>query len=172
MALPSATLEGIKERLAAAKLTALQPLHNPALPPRGVQGVGRDLARATDATLHELWQACGLGPDWSLIAVGGYGRGQLAPHSDVDVLLINAQANPDHAAVETFVQACWDVGLAIGSAVRTPLQTQEAAAEDVTTLTALLEARPLIDPSAQWPGLLQALREGLDRVAFFQAKVR
>jgi len=172
VALPSATLEGIKERLAAAKLTALQPLHNPALPPRGVQGVGRDLARATDATLHELWQACGLGPDWSLIAVGGYGRGQLAPHSDVDVLLINAQANPDHAAVETFVQACWDVGLAIGSAVRTPLQTQEAAAEDVTTLTALLEPRPLIDPSAQWPGLLQALREGLDRVAFFQAKVR
>jgi [protein-PII] uridylyltransferase len=172
VSLPTATITALKSQWGEARQRALKPLDDPALPPRGVGAVQRDLARATDETIRRLWQACGLGPTWSLLAVGGYGRGQLAPHSDIDVLVLRGQPGADPQALETFVQACWDVGLAIGSAVRDHNQTLQSAAEDVTTMTALLEARTLIDPTEQWPKLLAALRQQLDPVSFFQAKVR
>ena len=62
-------------------------------------------------------------PGAALVAVGGYGRGELFPYSDVDVLRAAARAAPDdaaHAAASRFITACWDIGLEIGSSVRTP----------------------------------------------------
>ena len=78
-------------------------------------------AALVDGVLSELCVTLALPDDCCLAAVGGYGRGELFPGSDVDVLLLIA-AEPDapaRATIERWVQACWDVGLEIGHSVRT-----------------------------------------------------
>jgi [protein-PII] uridylyltransferase len=81
------------------------------------------LARHVDTTLAQLWHQAALPSQAALIAVGGYGRGELFPYSDVDVLVLlpEAQARDEavKSAVSDFITACWDVGLEIGSSVRT-----------------------------------------------------
>ena len=63
---------------------------------RGVRSAMQKLSRLTDRTLTALWQRSGFGPGSSLLAVGGFGRGELFPHSDVDVLvLLPDGASPD-----------------------------------------------------------------------------
>jgi [protein-PII] uridylyltransferase len=137
-------------------------------------------ARATliDAVLREAWRArcaaaCG---SWALVAVGGYGRGELHPCSDVDVLLLAPQP-PDalgSAAVERLVTFLWDIGLEIGHSVRTVAQCAEQCVGDVGVMTTLLEARLLAGNAA----LLAAMRAALapERIwpvkQFFEAKVR
>jgi len=81
----------------------------------------------------------------SLFAVGGYGRGELFPHSDVDVLVLgDPQAQQrGHEALARCLALVWDVGLKLSHAVRSPQECTEAAA-DQTVLTALIEARPLM----------------------------
>ena len=84
----------------------------------------RALARHVDATLLALWVRAGMPHGAALLAVGGYGRGELFPHSDVDVLVLlppaavvspHADAAATQAAIEGFITACWDTGLEIGS---------------------------------------------------------
>ena len=85
----------------------------------------------------------------ALVAVGGYGRGELFPYSDVDVLVLlpdgraDATTTPRDAAIEGFITACWDIGLEIGSSVRTRRRMRGEARADVTVQTALLESRPV-----------------------------
>ncbi|MDO9095826.1 MAG: [protein-PII] uridylyltransferase [Rubrivivax sp.] len=103
----------------------------------------RALARHVDSILAALWTQAGLPVQAALVAVGGYGRGELFPHSDVDVLVL-LPAEPDEeerGAVERFVTACWDTGLEIGSSVRTVAECVAEAERDVTVQTALLESR-------------------------------
>jgi [protein-PII] uridylyltransferase len=107
------------------------------------------LSHHADATLASLWRAMGMPSDASLLAVGGYGRGELFPHSDVDVLVLTpsalvndtASGQATAQAIESFITACWDVGLEIGSSVRTVEECSLEAERDVTVQTALLEAR-------------------------------
>jgi [protein-PII] uridylyltransferase len=80
----------------------------------------RGLARLVDATLTELWAATLMPAGAALVAAGGYGRGELFPCSDVDVLVLlpSGMASEDaRPAVERFITACWDIGLEIGSSV-------------------------------------------------------
>ena len=93
----------------------------------------RALARHVDATIAVLWEEAGLPASAALVAVGGYGRAELFPYSDVDVLVLlpgigeRANAPADEAlnsAIERFVTACWDIGLEIGSSVRTLAECQ------------------------------------------------
>lgn len=109
----------------------------------------RGIARHADNTVMDLWERCRMPTDAALLAVGGYGRGELFPHSDVDVLVllpsglpgnISAQADAKRA-VEAFITACWDIGLEIGSSVRTVEECMAEAERDVTVRTALLESR-------------------------------
>ena len=81
----------------------------------------------------------------ALVAVGGYGRGQLFPHSDVDVLiLLPAGVDPAPSAqIERFLAALWDIGLEVGHAVRTVDDCEREMAGDVTVRTSLLENRLL-----------------------------
>ncbi|SEL80617.1 UTP--GlnB (protein PII) uridylyltransferase, GlnD [Pseudoxanthomonas sp. GM95] len=116
-------------------------------------------ARAVDHLLGEAWRRCfpedvGL----SLFAVGGYGRGELFPHSDVDVLVLgdSAAQQRGHEALARCLALVWDVGLKISHAVRSPQECTEAA-EDQTVLTALIEARPLIADEAAIKALAQAV---------------
>ena len=104
----------------------------------------RQHARLVDQLLQEL-SAQLLPPHMAVLAVGGYGRGELYPASDVDVLLLLAAepGSTDQAAVEAWIQACWDAGLEIGHSVRTVGDCMDEAAQDISVETALLEARLL-----------------------------
>ncbi|MCT8357265.1 [protein-PII] uridylyltransferase [Xanthomonas citri pv. anacardii] len=114
-------------------------------------------ARAVDQLMRNAWMRCipadsGL----SLHAVGGYGRGELFPRSDVDVLVLGdtaAQQQHEQALARLFA-LLWDVGLPISHAVRSPAQCTAAAA-DQTVLTALIESRALV-ADAQARGALVA----------------
>jgi [protein-PII] uridylyltransferase len=107
------------------------------------------LAKLTDQTLARIWEKSGLGSTgkYCLVAVGGYGRGELFPYSDVDVLvLLPNDADPQtdstlQASIESFVGLCWDAGLEIGSSVRRLDECIAEAAKDITVQTALLESR-------------------------------
>ena len=82
----------------------------------------------------------------ALLAVGGYGRGELFPHSDVDVLVLlppTVTGDVLKASIEAFITACWDIGLEIGSSVRSVAECIAMARSDVTVQTALLESRYL-----------------------------
>ena len=111
-------------------------------------------ARAVDAVVREAWQRCiPAGEPLALFAVGGYGRGELFPHSDIDLLVVAApeMQQARQPALARFLALLWDAGLQASQAVRSLGQCTEAAA-DQTVLTALLEARPLAaaagDPAA------------------------
>ena len=105
----------------------------------------RGLSRETDTILVRLWHRSGCPQDWALFAVGGYGRAELQPHSDVDLLLLTdvAPGGGRIHCIEQFIGACWDIGLEIGHSVRTPAQCVEEARADVTVMTSLLERRQL-----------------------------
>src|SRR5262245_33058625 len=81
----------------------------------------RDHAKLVDRIVTGIWDECRVRPDCALVAVGGYGRGQLYPHSDIDVLVLlpAAAETMDTASVERFFAAMWDVGLELAHAVRT-----------------------------------------------------
>ncbi len=94
--------------------------------------------------LH-LWQNSGLNEYLCLVAVGGFGRGDLHPYSDVDILLLKPNNSKKHDAnIQLFIQNLWDIGLDIGSGVRTAKECFEQAKEDVTIATSLMEARFII----------------------------
>lgn len=129
-------------------------------------------ARLVDAEVIGLWQACGMPDDAALLAVGGYGRGELFPASDVDILvLLPAAATPEICErLSAMVGALWDIGLEIGHAVRTIDECIEAAADDITIQTNLLEARLLSGDLRLFAELNERYRETLDVRAFYKAK--
>ena len=132
-------------------------------------------ARAADRLILDAWQRCTAGDHaLALFAVGGYGRGELFPQSDVDLLVL-AEPAAQHAAqpaLARFVALLWDAGLQASPAVRSTAECTEAAA-DQTVLTALIEARPLAASQADEALLREAI--GSDRAwqprAFLEAKV-
>src|SRR5579872_4466899 len=135
-------------------------------------------AALIDAVLCEAWRRhcethCGA---WALVAVGGYGRGELHPCSDVDVLLL-VPAAPDETGrgtAEKFVAFLWDIGLEVGHSVRTIEECVQESTADVSVMTTLLEARHLAGSAALVTQMLAALSpEHVWPVReFFEAKVR
>ncbi|WP_119287464.1 [protein-PII] uridylyltransferase [Azohydromonas sediminis] len=133
----------------------------------------RALARHVDATLATLWQRAGMPTGAALVAVGGYGRGELYPYSDVDVLVLlpDADAQLRHGeAIEGFITACWDIGLEIGSSVRTLEQCLAESERDVTVRTALLESRYLCGARRAFDAFCRAHDASIDARAFLRAK--
>ncbi|HBG52091.1 MAG TPA: [protein-PII] uridylyltransferase, partial [Gammaproteobacteria bacterium] len=110
-----------------------------------------------------------------LAATGGYGRGELQPQSDIDVLiLLPAGVNDDWTgALERFITFLWDIGLQVGHSVRSVAECAQMAATDLTVMSNLLESRLL----AGDPHLLEAMRAATsprrmwDSRTFFAAKV-
>ncbi|MDO4769809.1 MAG: ACT domain-containing protein [Brachymonas sp.] len=149
----------------------------------GVAPPVQQLARLTERLLRQLWRAQQLHRQpLALVAVGGLGRGELYPHSDIDVLVLlpnaAAETDPLHAnntlaeRATAFVRACWDAGLEVGSSVRTVAQCQQAAASDVTVQTALLERRLLTGNAALYQALDAACQAALHPYAFYRAKLQ
>ncbi|HET8711100.1 MAG TPA: [protein-PII] uridylyltransferase [Spongiibacteraceae bacterium] len=138
----------------------------------------RDLVHARalfiDELLRCMWQRQSWGNDEpSLIAVGGYGRGELHPYSDIDLLiLLPEDSDSCFANAEGFVTFLWDIGLHIGHSVRTVAQCREAAAADITVATNLMESRLLAGSPALHTEMIAAT--GPDQIwpsrDFFRAK--
>jgi [protein-PII] uridylyltransferase len=147
---------------------------------RGVRSLLHKLTRHTDQMLEQLWARAGFGSDCALVAVGGYGRSELFPHSDVDVLiLLPDQADMDGPAtdgqslkqrLEAFIGRCWDCGLEIGSSVRSRAECLDEAARDITVQTSLLESRWLAGSRERFQALQASLSQAMDAQAFFTAK--
>ncbi|RAE88491.1 nucleotidyltransferase domain-containing protein, partial [Burkholderia multivorans] len=131
------------------------------------------LSKLTDDALKRVWDDCGLPATLALVAVGGYGRGELAPHSDVDILVLLPDTHDEalDARIERFIGMAWDLGLEIGSSVRTVAQCIEEASQDVTVQTSLLEARRIVGSTALFERFTVRYHEALDARAFFTAKV-
>ncbi|MBD7958983.1 [protein-PII] uridylyltransferase [Comamonas avium] len=150
-------------------------LRTPAASTRGIRAVLQKLSQLTDTHLSAIRQASTLPPEVALVAVGGYGREQLFPASDVDVLLLlPGQSTEAHAHIretlERFIGACWDAGLEIGSSVRTISECVAEARQDVTVQTSLLEARLIDGDAALFADFRQQFRASLNPKAFFTAK--
>lgn len=106
-------------------------------------------AQVIDALLIHAWQQFVPveNSNLALVAVGGYGRGELHPHSDVDILILLAKNDKKlQGAVSLFVTFLWDIGLAIGHSVRTIKECVREAKQDITVATNLQEARLLTGP--------------------------
>ena len=118
------------------------------------------------AALLDILCARHRGAGVALVAVGGYGRGELAPSSDIDLLFLTATAE-DRAAdniVEALLYLLWDLGLKVGHAKRTVADTIRASREDQTTLTGLLETRFVAGDKALAGKLDAALKREIGRL--------
>jgi [protein-PII] uridylyltransferase len=134
----------------------------------------RSLTRHVDTTLIELWLRSAMPARAALVAVGGYGRGELFPHSDVDVLVLlptsDAGTDAMRATIEGFITACWDIGVEIGSSVRTVDECVEEAERDVTVRTAMLESRLVFGSKRLFETFRESQAAALDPLDFFRAK--
>ncbi|MDQ3148071.1 MAG: nucleotidyltransferase domain-containing protein, partial [Actinomycetota bacterium] len=114
---------------------------------------GRDLCRAlsavTDRWLSELFATSVEHPSGvALLAVGGYGRGELAPGSDLDLWLVHDGRDDVATVAQRLWYPVWDAGLDLGHAVRSVRQAVALAADDLDTATASLSLRHLAGDAA------------------------
>ncbi|XCM84132.1 [protein-PII] uridylyltransferase [Kitasatospora sp. HUAS MG31] len=100
----------------------------------------RALAGLADRWLAELFRAAGAPAGTALVAVGGYGRGELSPRSDLDLLLLY-QDDLDPELPERLWYPVWDAGAALDHSVRTPAEARAVAGEDLKAQLGLLDAR-------------------------------
>lgn len=108
----------------------------------------RARAQLVDELLHAAWQlhVGDAGDDLALLAVGGYGRRELLPHSDIDLLVLHSDEGLERhrAGVERMMAFFWDIGLEVGASVRTPADCRELARDDLSIFTTLTEHRLLV----------------------------
>jgi len=126
-----------------------------------------------DRVLREAWKQHNPGKGAAFAATGGYGRGELYPYSDVDLLVL-LPAEPSAAEreqLEQLIGLLWDIGLEVGHGVRTRQACLEAASADITVQTALLEMRFLAGNRRLFESVEVDLRELMDPVAFLEAKL-
>ncbi len=143
---------------------------------QNVARLTKKLTEINDAALIHLWQDCAIASDLVLIAVGGFGRAELFPYSDIDILVLlpnDSKLDPkaDSEKVARFITQCWDSGLEIGSAVRTLAECLSEAEQDITVRTSLLEARLICGSRSLFKAFQTAFTTALDPKTFFQAKL-
>ena len=110
-------------------------------------------ARLIDQLLTRAWGQFFAQPDdphLALVAVGGYGRGELHPHSDVDIMILLGSEDIDRyrTALEGFMTFLWDMGLEVGHSVRNLEQCVRLGEADITEATSQMEARLLVGSAA------------------------
>ena len=97
-----------------------------------------------DGILERLWLHHVPPPaqnDLALLAVGGYGRNELFPHSDIDLLVLAKRPAQHQSAIRGFLHSLYDLNLEVGHAVRQPRDCKRAAQDDITVATAIFERR-------------------------------
>ena len=132
----------------------------------------RTRCRQVDDVLTRLWAGLDFPATLTLAAVGGYGRGELYPASDIDLLILLPH-EPDAALqerLERLVGHFWDIGLEIGHSVRTVQECLDEAAGDISVQTALVEARLLTGNENLFATFQKRLRGNLDPLLFYERK--
>ena len=169
-------LSELRETYKQDKLAVLQTLANSGAVARGLKQTLRQLSILADGLLIELWQQAGFAPDLCLVAVGGFGRAELFPASDVDVLVLMPDGMAPEstpllqAQLERFIGSCWDTGLEIGSSVRTLSECLAESAKDITVQTSLLESRRVTGSTGLFTEFQKQYQLAMDPQAFWVAK--
>lgn len=114
-----------------------------------------------DCLLHYAWHQHDWKPGIGLLAVGGYGRGELHPYSDIDLLILtSAPANSDTIEnIERFVAFLWDLGLEIGHSVRSVEECLDLAEQDITVMTNLTESRTIVGDTTPGEQLASSMEQ-------------
>nr|MCU0735437.1 nucleotidyltransferase domain-containing protein [Methylotetracoccus sp.] len=156
-----AELRQARDRLRESHLTSLRP-----------KAYFAAHIRLIDTAVRSVRRHFRMPDQMTLVAVGGYGRGEQYPHSDVDllVLLPAAPEAADAEGISSFLCALRDAGLDLGYAVRTVEECVEDARQDITIQTTLLETRFLDGSRPLYGELRAAIEADLDPAAFFEAK--
>ena len=169
-------LHALRDAYRSDKAALLAALQATGASTRGIRVLLRKLSTLAGALLHTLWQRAQLPADMALVAVGGFGRDQLFPYSDVDVLLLMPDGSAPEAGselrtrLEGFIGSCWDAGLEIGSSVRTVAECLAESAGDVTVQTSLLESRLVCGNAALFAEFQRQYRLQMNPQAFLVAK--
>ncbi len=167
-AVPPGFHDGVVRAAAAVRALRQQTADQRAAGSPGVPTAGL-AAERLDEIVRGVWEAIlaesppEVGRQATLVALGGYGRGEIAPFSDVDLLLLHdaAAGPPVTAATRRLVQDLFDAGLQVGQSVRTVTQARRMAAGDATIFTAAVDARLLAGREDR----LAALADGLSALA-------
>jgi [protein-PII] uridylyltransferase len=127
-----------------------------------------------DKILKTIWLQANIHAACSLIAVGGYGRGELFPYSDIDLLILlpNQHDEALNSQIENIIGFLWDIGLNVGHSVRTHDECLAEANSDVTVQTNLLEARLLIGDRSQFAIFSHSIQVLMQPELFFKAKYK
>ena len=129
-------------------------------------------SRLIDHYLQSVWKQLALPQQIALVAVGGYGRGELYPYSDIDLLIL-LDSEPDEdlqQKLQQLIGVLWDIGMEVGHSIRTVDQCLNESV-DITVQTNLMEARLLTGDAKLFGSLHQAVRQHLDPRRFFLAKL-
>ena len=130
--------------------------------------------RLVDDSLKKLWNARDIKGDLCLVAVGGYGRSELFPYSDVDILVLsnNKLTKNESESISGFIIDCWDLGLKIGHSVRNISEVREEFHKDVTTATNLLENRFVTGDQIIFKKLLLLIDKEISVDNFYAEKIK
>jgi [protein-PII] uridylyltransferase len=159
----------IRKSLSAARHALQQDFADHSQPRRQL----RAHAKLVDEHLRLVWKMLAMPRELSLVAVGGYGRGELYPHSDIDLLILLPQ-HPDEALqqrLQELIGIFWDIGLEVGHSIRT-IGDCMAESSDVTVQTTLLETRLIIGDRPLFMEMHETLSAHLSKCAFYLAKVQ
>ncbi|MDG2091317.1 MAG: [protein-PII] uridylyltransferase [Gammaproteobacteria bacterium] len=142
-----------------------------------IEEIISDFTSFIDQILIEVWQQY----DWeneeniSLLAVGGYGRGELHPYSDIDIQILLAKNNHKKykTNIESFLTFLWDINLEVGQSVRTINENKKQSTKDITIATALMESRTVFgNPKLHKKLILEVSKKKIwDAKKFFTAKL-
>ena len=171
-----ADLMALRETYKRDKSAVIQVLANSGSAVRGLKQTLKQMAILADGLLIQLWQNAGFAPELALVAVGGFGRAELFPHSDVDVLVLlppgqTPESDPAlQAQLERFIGSCWDTGLEIGSSVRSLDECLAESAKDITVQTSLLESRRVTGNTKLFIEFQKQFQAAMDPQAFLVAK--
>ena len=167
-AIPVSLIAGLRRELQSAR-AALKAAY---FEKPGSARLLKGLAHSADVALRQVWADANIPRGLALLAVGGYGRGELYPHSDVDVLIL-LPAPPDEALtarLENLIGVLWDLGVDVGHSVRSIAECVEQSERDITVQTSLLEARYVAGSRRLYNTFSSALGASLDVEKFFKAK--
>lgn len=169
----AADVQHWRHMLAAASASQLEQFHANA----PIERLVSERAEFVDQVVVAIWQKLVAEHDktLALVAVGGYGRGELHPGSDVDLLILSKRnARKSGERIAGFLTTLWDIGLEIGHSTRTVTECRDAAKGDLGIATTLMESRLLAGPLALYDKMCGAVAPPKiwPSRAFFEAKLK
>ncbi len=132
--------------------------------------------KLVDNLLAEVWAHVDIDKQCCLIAVGGYGRGELYPHSDIDLLILLPEESIGNtlfnSSIESLIGLLWDIGLNVGHSVRSLSECIAEAQKDITVQTNLIESRLLVGNATLYQRFLTDIDNSMNVQAFFAQKLK